>query len=417
MTTMSAQDIADHLGERFRLLTGGRRTAVARHQTLQAAIEWSHRLLDPEEQQLLAHLSVFSAPSTSAMPWRWRARAPTSSTCSTASASLVNRSLVVHSNDLMPYRLLETIRAFGRMNLDAEGQSEALRWRHARHFHARAEALHSAVLTAEAPAANRLVRSQGVDYLAAVRWAHEAATWPPRGAPLLDVRAASYCYGWREPGLLAEQLVASHPRLRPGAAYVRHASWSANLSQGRPDLGAAFATTALELEPKTGSPTTLLGFAMVLSGDPRVRCSPRSTRGAGRRSTVQDWSNARSLAAGTRSCSATMRGPQGADELLERGRLDGLPVSWSGPTWPRTAVPAAPTRRRPRVVPRQSPMWRCSTTNRAAAVRAIVVGAPHRDLLAASRDLEWCLLTARTNGTPGIIIAAVPHVVVALARR
>ena len=40
-------------------------------------------------------------------------------------SSLVNRSLVVHSHDLMPYRMLETIRAFGRMSLDADGQSEA----------------------------------------------------------------------------------------------------------------------------------------------------------------------------------------------------------------------------------------------------------------------------------------------------
>ena len=46
MRTMSARDIADHLDDRFRLLTGGFRRAVARHQTLQAALDWSYRLLD-----------------------------------------------------------------------------------------------------------------------------------------------------------------------------------------------------------------------------------------------------------------------------------------------------------------------------------------------------------------------------------
>ena len=270
MTTMSAQDIADHLGERFRLLTGGRRTAVARHQTLQAAIEWSHRLLDPEEQRLLARLSVFSGPFSLRDAVAMEGESADEIDVLDRLASLVNRSLVVHSNDLMPYRLLETIRAFGRMNLDAEGQSEALRWRHARHFHARAETLHSAVLTAEAPAANRLVRSQGVDYLAAVRWAHDCGDLALASDLLTSiVELTSDAYGWREPGLLAEQLVASYPAPRPGAAVIyAHASWSANFSQGRADLGVAFATTAIELDPDDWSAHTLLGFARVLSGDP-----------------------------------------------------------------------------------------------------------------------------------------------------
>ncbi|MCB0256656.1 MAG: AfsR/SARP family transcriptional regulator, partial [Anaerolineae bacterium] len=57
---MSVEQIAARLNDRFRLLTGGRRTALPRQQTLQALIDWSWNLLDQQEQILLRRLSVFS---------------------------------------------------------------------------------------------------------------------------------------------------------------------------------------------------------------------------------------------------------------------------------------------------------------------------------------------------------------------
>jgi predicted ATPase len=54
-------EIAAHLDERFRLLTGGRRVAVERHHTLRAAIEWSYDLLSQREQLVFNHLGVFPA--------------------------------------------------------------------------------------------------------------------------------------------------------------------------------------------------------------------------------------------------------------------------------------------------------------------------------------------------------------------
>ena len=51
--------IAEHLGDRFRLLTGGSRTAVERQRTLKAMMDWSYDLLSPPEQALLRRLSVF----------------------------------------------------------------------------------------------------------------------------------------------------------------------------------------------------------------------------------------------------------------------------------------------------------------------------------------------------------------------
>src|SRR5207253_347309 len=57
---LSAEEIAARLDHRFRLLTGGSRTALPRHQTLRALIDWSYELLNPEEQIVLDRLSVFA---------------------------------------------------------------------------------------------------------------------------------------------------------------------------------------------------------------------------------------------------------------------------------------------------------------------------------------------------------------------
>ena len=57
---LTPAEIASHLDRRFKLLTGGRRSAVPRHQTLRNAIEWSYQLLDAHEQLVLERLSIFA---------------------------------------------------------------------------------------------------------------------------------------------------------------------------------------------------------------------------------------------------------------------------------------------------------------------------------------------------------------------
>ena len=58
--SLSVSEISSRLDQRFRLLTGGSRTALPRHQTLRALIDWSYDLLNPEEQLVLDRLSVFA---------------------------------------------------------------------------------------------------------------------------------------------------------------------------------------------------------------------------------------------------------------------------------------------------------------------------------------------------------------------
>ena len=57
---LSVDQIAEHLGDRFRLLTGGSRTAVERQRTLRAMMDWSYDLLSTGEQALLRRLAVFA---------------------------------------------------------------------------------------------------------------------------------------------------------------------------------------------------------------------------------------------------------------------------------------------------------------------------------------------------------------------
>ena len=61
---LSLTEIVDSLHDRFRLLTGGSRTAVRRQQTLRASVDWSHALLTETERILFRRLAVFSADST-----------------------------------------------------------------------------------------------------------------------------------------------------------------------------------------------------------------------------------------------------------------------------------------------------------------------------------------------------------------
>src|SRR5215831_14933131 len=61
LRTLPLEQVAARLDDRFRLLTGGSRTALPRHRTLRAAVEWSWSLLDGEERRLLERLAVFPA--------------------------------------------------------------------------------------------------------------------------------------------------------------------------------------------------------------------------------------------------------------------------------------------------------------------------------------------------------------------
>jgi predicted ATPase/tetratricopeptide (TPR) repeat protein len=146
LRSMSLTDLAGRLDQRFRLLTGGSRTALERQQTLRAAVDWSYSLLTAAEQALLGRLSVF-AESFDLAAAEAVAGTGTGDIDALEVAgllgSLVDKSLVAAEPDgaALRYRLLETIRLFAAERLaDAGGeQAAAARAAHCAHYLALAE--------------------------------------------------------------------------------------------------------------------------------------------------------------------------------------------------------------------------------------------------------------------------------------
>ncbi len=138
VSLMTPTEIAGLLDERFRLLTGGRRTAVERHQTLRATVDWSYSLLSPVERVVFDRLAVFSGGFILAA-----ARSVVSGDgveawdVVDAVVGLVAKSMVAAdagTDDVTRYSLLETLRQYGRERLDEEGQTDSWRRRHAQYF-------------------------------------------------------------------------------------------------------------------------------------------------------------------------------------------------------------------------------------------------------------------------------------------
>jgi predicted ATPase/class 3 adenylate cyclase len=136
--TLTPEEIEERLDDRFRLLTGGSRTALERHQTLQALIDWSHELLSEPERVLLRRLSVFAGG--------WSLDAARS-VCGDGLgeevldllARLADRSLITADEARTAqgesrHRLLETIRQYARDRLLEAGESVQVRDRHLSFF-------------------------------------------------------------------------------------------------------------------------------------------------------------------------------------------------------------------------------------------------------------------------------------------
>jgi predicted ATPase/class 3 adenylate cyclase len=132
-TVFSPEQITARLDDRFRLLTGGSRTALERHQTLLALIDWSHDLLTDDERVVLRRLSVF-AGGWSLDAAQAVCREEASVDVLDTLARVADKSLVMvdQSADSTEarYRLLETIRQYARDKLLAAGESEQIRDRH-----------------------------------------------------------------------------------------------------------------------------------------------------------------------------------------------------------------------------------------------------------------------------------------------
>ena len=130
---LSPQALLARLEQRFDLLTGGPRDLPERQQTLRATIDWSYALLGPDEQTLFARLAVFVGGCT---------LEAAEAVCGgagilTGLATLIDNSLLRQEEqaDGEPrFTMLESIRAYALERLEASGEADEIRRRHAEHF-------------------------------------------------------------------------------------------------------------------------------------------------------------------------------------------------------------------------------------------------------------------------------------------
>jgi predicted ATPase/class 3 adenylate cyclase len=168
--TLPVEEIHARLDDRFRLLTGGSRTALPRQQTLRALIDWSHDLLSEPEQTLLRRLSLFAGGWT---------LAAAEAVCGDAGGevldpltALIEKSLVVYEErgGEARYRLLETIRHYAREKLVEAGEAERLGLRHRDYYLLLAEEADPHLYRAGLPGWQKRLEREHDNLRAALRW-------------------------------------------------------------------------------------------------------------------------------------------------------------------------------------------------------------------------------------------------------
>ncbi|GEL18783.1 BTAD domain-containing putative transcriptional regulator [Pseudonocardia asaccharolytica] len=231
LRTLSPHEIATRLDDRFRLLTAGARTALPRHQTLRAVVDWSWELLSKPERVLARRLAVFTGGATEAAVERvcTGPDGPALGEVLDLLAALVDKSLVVAvpqpGGTPTRYRMLETIREYAREQLDTAGERDAVAAAHAAFLVELVEqvepqlrgagqlewlaqlrvesdniteALQHAVEAGDAPTAHRLTAAMWWSWLIrglfdeAMRWVEAVCALP--GAAPADVRARNTAY-------------------------------------------------------------------------------------------------------------------------------------------------------------------------------------------------------------------------------
>ena len=191
---MSIDQLANRLDDRFRLLTGGSRTALPRHRTLRAVVDWSWELLTDAERMVLRRLSVFSGgASLEAAERVCVGDAVEPEQVLELLTSLAEKSLLVTDGDGAPrYRMLGTIKEYAADRLAEAGESDLARQAHLAYFTELAE-------TAEP----HLRRAEQLEWLATLEAEHDNISAAMRGAiaageaqAAMRLAAAAGWYWW-----------------------------------------------------------------------------------------------------------------------------------------------------------------------------------------------------------------------------
>ena len=226
LRTLTPAQLAERLDDRFSLLTGGSRTALPRHRTLRAVVDWSWDLLAPAEQVLARRLAVFPAGATLAMAEQVCADdLLPSAAVLPALSGLVDQSIVAvgptpdgGDGDLAlgpRYRMLETVRAYGLERLAEAGEQDQIRDAFAARYLDLAETADPRLRTADQGRWLRELAAEQDNLHAALRM---AITRRDADTALRFARALGWYWQLRgqpgEPEALARDVLELQPRER-----------------------------------------------------------------------------------------------------------------------------------------------------------------------------------------------------------
>jgi len=220
LRALTPAQLAERLDDRFALLTGGSRTALPRHRTLRAVVDWSWNLLSASEQVLARRLAIFPAGATlTAAECVCADDLLPSAAVLPVLSGLVDKSIlgVIDGPDgLGPrYRMLETVRAYGLERLAGVGEEAAVRDAFTAHYLSLAETADPLLRAAGQARWLRELTAEQDNLYAALRW---TIARQDADIALRLVRALGWYWMLRgQPGeseSLARQALALEPRER-----------------------------------------------------------------------------------------------------------------------------------------------------------------------------------------------------------
>ena len=277
LRTLTPAQLAERLDNRFALLTGGSRTALPRHRTLRAVVDWSWDLLSASEQLLARRLAIFPGGATLGAAEQVCADdLLPSAAVLPALSGLVDKSIlgtVEGTDGLGPrYRMLETVRAYGLDRLAEAGEEATVRDAFTAYYLDMAETADSRLRTAGQGRWLRELTSEQDNLHAALRW---TTARQDADAALRFVRALGWYWMLRgqpgEPEAMAREVLALEPRersARMGEARVVCALTAAgetwDIDAVRPALAAAVADLT------SWSPDAAPAHPMAAIGEPML---------------------------------------------------------------------------------------------------------------------------------------------------
>ncbi len=265
--SLSIAQINDRLHDRFKLLSAGERSGLARHQTLLATMDWSHDLLADDQRALLRRCAIFAGGFTLEAATDVASIDPLGNAAVTdLLAQLVARSLVIAETGSAQarYRMLETTRAYALERLDEAGETRALRRRHAEFFADSLERAPESWMRMPDSEWRRIFLPEVDNVRAALDWLPES---PTEGAIAARVAAGSGPL-WTSLGLWGEgvqrlEAIALQENPETTAATSARLWLSLGLLQdGAPGQSMASLDRAIALYQRTGD-VQGLGEAMV----------------------------------------------------------------------------------------------------------------------------------------------------------